>query len=202
MPSSSSSCRMTKYMSAHPTMKPSTIPISSLGKITIKISIGLRRSSPWPHVSSAIEQVGPHVAGHKGTNDWDDKLDDEHQEAIHLHSFFLKYCCNIGEIPLTNLFQLLLDRLLPFALLIVSPHIASHLPEHTIVGQISSKLDTLCHNNQKIELPYSESCSPVFPGLLLFSQFNTSLFQLRITWCNHSLWQEELRGDECLCQPR
>ena len=32
MPSSSSSCRMTKYMSAQPTMKPSTIPISSLRK--------------------------------------------------------------------------------------------------------------------------------------------------------------------------
>merc|ERR550532_2551979 len=37
MPSSSSSCRMTKYMSAQPTMKPSTIPISSLEQILTRL---------------------------------------------------------------------------------------------------------------------------------------------------------------------
>ena len=41
---------------------------------------------------------------------------------------------------MTNLFQLLLNRLLPFALLIVSPHIASHLPEQTIArGKVMSQ---------------------------------------------------------------
>merc|ERR1719220_380950 len=65
--------------------------------------------------------------------------------------------------------QLLLDRLLPFALLIISPHITSHLP--------------------------------IFPCLLLLSQFNTPLFQLWIPGCSNSLWEKELRGDKCLCQP-
>ena len=33
-----------------------------------------------------------------------------------------------------NLLQLLLDRFLPFALLVISPHITSHLPEQTLIG--------------------------------------------------------------------
>ena len=41
MPSSSSSWRMTKYMSAQPTMKPSTMPISSLEWIAFKINLRL-----------------------------------------------------------------------------------------------------------------------------------------------------------------
>merc|ERR1719341_2357812 len=40
MPSSSSSCRMTKYMSAQPTMKPRTIPISSLEETLTGLSLG------------------------------------------------------------------------------------------------------------------------------------------------------------------
>ena len=52
---------------------------------------------PAAHVSLAIEEVGPHVAGHEGADHRHDELEDQQQETIHL-------------------LQLLLDRLLALLL--------------------------------------------------------------------------------------